>query len=264
MPYCIRCGAKIPEDEKARFCPNCGAPLPQKARQSMAEKRKKELTRVAPLERRLILASFMALLCIFATCLGTLAKIEDKEAQDIISDFNEIENILQKAGIQFIFGNNMMYCLVMFIPFVGPVGGFYVLYSTGRVLAALSQVQGYNPLFLFLMVMVCPHAWLEYISYSLAISESVWLSFFIIKYRYGGLRFEVANAVKYISLCAVLLLAGAIIEMAIITSASEIAPIKSLQFSVMPENLWVQSICQMKNQNLESSLFFWRLLQFQS
>ena len=216
---------KLPEDEEAKFCPNCGAPLPQEMRRDIAKKRERELLRVAPLRRRLILASFIFLLCVLATCFGTLAKIEEAEAQDRISKFNEIEEILQIAGIQLIFGNNMMYCLAMFIPFVGPAGGFYVLYSTGRFLAALGRVQGYNPLFLFLMVMACPHAWLEYISYSLAISESIWLSFFIIKYRYRGLRVEIINATKCISLCAILLLAGAIIEMALITSASKIAPI---------------------------------------
>jgi len=225
MPYCVRCGAKLPEDEEARFCPNCGAPLPEEVRRDIAKKRERELLRVAPLGRRLMLASFIFLLCMLVTCFGTLTRIEEGEAQAIVNDFNEIEKILQKVGIQLIFGNNMMYCLVMFIPFVGPAGGFYVLYSTGKVLAALSHVQGYNPLFLFLMVMACPHAWLEYISYSLAISESIWLSFFIIKYRYRGLRVEIINAVKCISLCAILLLAGAVIEMALITSVSKIAPI---------------------------------------
>ena len=27
MPYCTRCGIKLPDDKEARFCPNCGAPI---------------------------------------------------------------------------------------------------------------------------------------------------------------------------------------------------------------------------------------------
>ena len=130
-----------------------------------------------------------------------------------------MEDVLQTAGIQLIFGNNMMYCLVMFIPFVGPIGGFYVLYSTGRVLAAWSSVLGADPILLFLSLLIYPHAWLEYASYSLAVSESMWLSFYVLKYRFRGLRAEAINAAKYISICTGLLLAGALVEMALITLA---------------------------------------------
>jgi len=156
--------------------------------------------------------------------MGALSKVNYSEAQVIIEDFEKMEDALQTAGIQLIFGNNMMYCLVMFIPFAGPIGGLYVLYSTGKVLAAWSSTLGTDPMLLFLSLMIYPHAWMEYVSYSLAVSESMWLSFCMLKYRFRGLRAEIINTAKYISICAVLLLIGAFIEVALITLATSSIP----------------------------------------
>jgi len=221
MPYCTRCGIKLPEDEEARFCPNCGAPIFHKARGYAKDEREaRRSLPVASRKNRLLVFLFAFFLCIVVTSIGALSKIDNLEAQVIIEDFKRIEEMLQTAGIQLIFGNNMMYCLVMFIPFVGPIGGFYVLYSTGKILAALSSVLGVDPMLLFLNLLIYPHAWLEYSAYSLAISESMWLSFYALKYGFRGLRTEAVNAAKHISICVVLLLSGAFVEMALITLVS--------------------------------------------
>jgi len=225
MPYCTRCGIKLPEDKEARFCPNCGAPILLGMHGYIkVKKEKREPLHAVSHKSRFL--SFLAILflCVLVTSAGALSRIDGSQAQLIFEDFKEIEKMLRTAGVQLIFGNNMMYCLSMFIPFIGPISGFYVLYSTGRILAALSNVLGTDPLLLFLSLMIYPHAWLEYVSYSLAISESVWLSFYMFKYRFKGLRNEAINAAKYISICAVFLLAGAIIEMSLITSAGTFIP----------------------------------------
>jgi len=47
----------------------------------------------------------------------------------------------------------------------------------------------------------------------------MWLSFHVLKFRLKGIRAEMMNAAKLISICAVLLLAGAFIEMALIKLA---------------------------------------------
>ena len=225
MPYCTRCGIKLPEDKEARFCPNCGAPIISSIGGYVdLEKEKRKPLRGASRRSRFILFLAILFLCILVTSAGALSSVDNSQAQLIAKDFKEMEKMLQTAGIQLIFGNNMMYCLAMFIPFIGPISGFYVLYSTGRVLAALGCVLGTDPLLLFLNLMIYPHAWLEYVSYSLAISEGIRLSFYILKYRFRGLKVEIANVAKYISLCAVLLLLGAFIEMMLITSASSMIP----------------------------------------
>jgi len=226
MPYCTRCGIKLPEDEEARFCPNCGAPIFFKTpRYAGYEKKAIRPLKAASRKNRFLTFLFALFLCVTVTSAGALSKIDNSEAQLIIENFEKVEEMLQTAGVQLIFGNNMMYCLAMFIPFVGPIGGFYVLYSTGKVLAALSSILGTDPMLLFLSLLIYPHAWLEYVSYSLAVSESIWLSSYALKYRFKGLRAEAVNAAKYISICAILLLAGAFVEMALITLVPSSIPV---------------------------------------
>jgi len=215
MPYCVKCGMKLPEDEEARFCPNCGAPIREVYRRVKAE----EIRPISGL-KRLFLFSAILFLCLFVTSAGALSSVNITEAKMIVKDFNEIEEIIKKVGVRLIFGNNLMYCLIMFIPFIGPISGFYVLYSTGRILAAIGRTVGANPLILFMSIMIFPHAWLEYISYSLAITESILLSIYVVKYRFRGVRAEASNAAKYIAICSILLLIGAAIEMLLISTFS--------------------------------------------
>ena len=215
MPYCTKCGMKLPEDEEARFCPNCGAPIREVYRRIEAE----EIRPISGLKRSLLFFAVL-LLCLIVTSAGALSNVNITEAKTIVKDFNEMEEIIKKVGVRLIFGNNLMYCLVMFIPFIGPISGFYVLYSTGKVLAAISQTVGANPLILFMSIMIFPHAWLEYISYSLAITESILLSIYIVKYKFRGVRAEAMNVAKYIAVCSILLLLGAVIEMALISTFS--------------------------------------------
>jgi len=215
MPYCTKCGMKLPEDEEARFCPNCGAPIRVVYRRIEAE----EIRPISGLKRSLLFFAVL-LLCLIVTSAGALSNVNVTEAKTIVKDFNEMEEIIKKVGVRLIFGNNLMYCLVMFIPFIGPISGFYVLYSTGKVLAAISQTVGANPLILLMSIMIFPHAWLEYISYSLAITEGILLSIYILKYRFRGVRAEAMNVAKYIAVCSILLLIGAAIEMMLISSFS--------------------------------------------
>ena len=215
MPYCTKCGMKLPEDEEVRFCPNCGAPIREVYRRVEAE----EIRPISGL-KRLLLFSAVLLLCLIVTSAGALSNVNVTEAKTIVKDFNEMEEIIRKVGVRLIFGNNLMYCLIMFIPFIGPIGGFYVLYSTGKVLAAISRTVGANPLILLMSIMIFPHAWLEYISYSLAITEGILLSIYILKYRFRGVRAEAMNVAKYIAVCSILLLIGAAIEMMLISSFS--------------------------------------------
>jgi hypothetical protein len=62
-----------------------------------------------------------------------------------------------------------------------------------------------------------PVAWLEYAAYSTAISESIWL---IKSFFQKRLNNEFRTACIFISICAILLLIGAIVETLIIVLAS--------------------------------------------
>jgi len=221
MVYCTKCGTRLPEDEQAKFCPSCGAPIALRLDYTIPTRPSAEKKpRTAALRSRLIVTLIVFALCVGVTSAGTLAKVESSEAQGIVQEWEKVEEALETAGVQIIFGNNLMYCLVMFIPVLGPLNGFYVLYSTGKVLAAFGSTAGADPLLLFLSLFIYPHTWLEYVSYSLAISESLWLLFLTLKHRLRGFRGELSNASRAIAICTVLLLLGAFAEIALISVSS--------------------------------------------
>jgi hypothetical protein len=137
-----------------------------------------------------------------------------------MQDFDSLQEALMVAGIQIIFGNNLMYCLIMFVPLLGSIFGFYVLYSTGWVLSALGVAVGTNPALLFLALLIYPHFWLEYFSYGLAVSEGFWIVYMARKGGIKGLKKECMDATKVVTLCMILLLLGAFTEMLLISLSS--------------------------------------------
>jgi len=206
MSYCPRCGAKIPEKD-AKFCPNCGAVI-------LHRKIKRRIFSIGTLQDRIIVFLIVFLLCVLATAIGVLVRVERSEAQNIVQEMNKIENAVEVVGVQLIFGNNLMYALAMFIPIVGPGFGFYVLYNTGRILAAYSAISKINPLFTFLFLFSLPFTWMEYISYTLAISESIWMTYAIIKRNFKN---ELMTMSIIIVICNILLLFGALIEASLLS-----------------------------------------------
>jgi hypothetical protein len=79
---------------------------------------------------------------------------------------------------------------------------------TGIGISAIASVQGVPPLLLLLSLAIFPHTWLEFASYSIAISESIWL----LRKLLRGQWHELKNTAILVGLCAILLLTGAIIE----------------------------------------------------
>jgi uncharacterized membrane protein SpoIIM required for sporulation len=174
--------------------------------------------RVGTLKNRVIVMVVVMVICFAVTSLGTLERVESSEAQDILQDMNGLEEMLKVAGVQIIFGNNLMHCLIMSVPALGPFYGLYILHSTGKVLAAIGSAVGTDPLSLFITLLIYPTTWMEYFSYSLAISESTWLLYSVVRRGFRGLKDESTNAAKVVVVCAVLLLLGAFVEMSIISS----------------------------------------------
>jgi len=154
-------------------------------------------------------------LAVLVTASGMLIPINQEEAELINNNLNQtVGSLSQKGGIvQFIFGNNFMICLLMFIPILGPLFGFYALFNTGIVINAISIAEGYPSGLVFVALFLTPVAWIEYAAYSTAISESIWLFKRLLEKR--G-KIELKITCLFISICAVLLLLGAIIETIII------------------------------------------------
>jgi uncharacterized membrane protein SpoIIM required for sporulation len=150
------------------------------------------------------------------TLIGSFTPIDPQEASQIINDLNQTVNSLNESGalMQFILGNNFFICLLMFVPVVGPLFGFYTLFNTGTVISAVAIAGGYPSIVAFVTLFLTPVAWLEFAAYSIAIAESIWLFRRILKGR--GVH-ELKNACLFVSISAVLLLLAAVIETALIS-----------------------------------------------
>ena len=153
----------------------------------------------SPKLKRILLIIFFFFLSLIVTIAGVLTPLSHDEA---ISINQEFEQALPDITLQYIFGNNFMICLIMFVPFAGPVFGFYALYNTGVIIAASSIAQYQSPIINFLFLVILPVFWLEFLAYSTAMSESVWLIWRAIQHK--GKK-ELMNACILISFCACLL-----------------------------------------------------------
>lgn len=167
--------------------------------------------------KRIVTIIILFIAAVIASVLGTLTQLTAQDAQTINNDLNSTVSSLEANGalLQYIFGNNFEITLIMFIPFIGPIFGLYVLYNTGVAIVAQTMAQSFqlSPTAVFFSLFLTPVAWLEFIAYSTAMAANVWLSYRIVQ---GSWRHELSNTTKFIAICAILLLSGAIIETALI------------------------------------------------
>ena len=163
--------------------------------------------------KRIITIIVFFLIGIIVTCVGTLTPLSKQEAEEINQD---LENLRKNVSVQYIFGNNLLICLVMFIPIVGPIFGLYALYNTGVVIEAqvvAASTTGISPILVFFVLFLFPFTWLEFISYSTAFAESVWI---IRRFTQGLGRKEIKNTAVLIAIVTIFLLVGAVIETVLI------------------------------------------------
>ncbi len=158
------------------------------------------------------LAFFLAALVVSVA--GALTPLTDEEANTLNQSFQNTSGVIDSLPLTskatYILGNNLFICLVAFIPLFGIFFELLVLYDTGLVVAA--QVHGLansNPALTLLTLVILPFGLLEFISYSIGMNESVWLTWRII---HKHTRREIANAAKLVALVALFLLVAAFIE----------------------------------------------------
>jgi len=172
-------------------------------------------TNASPRRKRIYSTIAVLIVAVVITVIGSLMPVDAQEAEQINSNLNETVTTLKENGalMQYIFGNNLFICLLMFIPVVGPLLGCYVLFNTGTVIGAIAAAEGYPLILAFVALFLTPVAWLEFAAYSVSMSESVWLFRRILQGR--GKR-EFRNTCLFITICAVLLIVGAVVETMII------------------------------------------------
>jgi len=163
----------------------------------------------------------IALVFVAAVLITTVASVVPVEKQEATKTTDQLRNTIQTLKdndmlLQYIFGNNFMITLLMFVPFAGPLIGGYVLFNTGLVVGSIAVSQDTSPLLSMAELFLTPIAWLEYIVYAMAMAASIWLSWRILQNRS---RHEMVNTAKFMSLSAVILFVAAVIETAIIYAA---------------------------------------------
>lgn len=170
----------------------------------------------SPRRKRILSTIAVLIVALVITAVGSFTPMKGQDANQISNDLNQTVTSLKDQDVlmQYIFGNNFFICLLMFIPIIGPLLGFYVLYNTGTVVSAVATAGGYPSIVAFIALFLTPVAWLEFAAYSTAMSESIWLFRRILQ---GRGKHEFKNACLFIALCAFVLVLGAIVETALIS-----------------------------------------------
>jgi hypothetical protein len=152
-----------------------------------------------------------------------LVQLPPQEAQMIYDQLNQTvtENTASGTLIPAIFINNFSLCLLMFIPFAGIAIGLFILFSTGMAFRAVFDVQAASGLSgaasaeiqastaILVLVMVGAVFLLEYVSYAIGMTESVWLARRIMQKQW---RRELKYLAITIGIVALLLIVGAVVE----------------------------------------------------
>jgi Stage II sporulation protein M len=156
------------------------------------------------------------IVAVLVTIVGSFVPVSASDAEQINKDLNQTVTTMQAQGslVQYIFGNNFLITLVMFIPVIGPVLGLFIMFNTGNVVGAIATSGGYSPIIALIALVITPVFWLEFAAYSTAMAESVWLFRRLLQGR--GLR-ELRNMTIFVTITAVILALSAVIETALIS-----------------------------------------------
>lgn len=175
-------------------------------------------TKASTRRKRILSVAAIFVVAVIVTLVGTQVPIDQQQANQISKDLNQTVTLLENNGVlaQYIFGNNFLICLLMFVPIIGPLLGLFIMFNTGTVIGAIAKSGGYPPIIALVALFLTPVAWLEFASYSTAMAESVWLLRRFLQRR--GFR-ELRVTTIFIAITAVILAVSAIIEVALIALA---------------------------------------------
>jgi hypothetical protein len=164
----------------------------------------------SPRRKRIYSTIIIFVIAVLLTIIGSLVPLSAQDAKQISNGVNQTLTTNQANGTlpEYIFLNNFYICLLMFVPVIGPILGFLILFDTGMAMGAIASVQGYSPFLGFALLVITPVFWLEFTSYSIGITESIWLFRRLLQGRWRELK----NTGILIGICAILLVVGAIVE----------------------------------------------------
>jgi len=163
---------------------------------------------------------FFAILVILLGLGATAVPTNPAEAKAI---YDQLQN--EPYTVTAIFGNNFFYCMIVFIPVIGPIFAGLIVFHTGILIANIASATGVNSFRLFTTTLMFPHAWLELFAYSFAMSQSIILTkIFLRSIRRSSYRkyfqHELVRTCITITVIALLLILAAIIEVVLIALVS--------------------------------------------
>ena len=156
---------------------------------------------------------------------GSSITLSSEDAFAISDQLNQTlnEHRANNTLTYYIFQNNFLICLLMFVPIVGAALGMFILFETGIALSAIAATQGFPTWLAFASLVVTPVFWLEFAAYSIAMASSVWLFRRIFQLSRPGGREIMVRELKWTGIsiagCAGLLVLGAVVEVLIINFA---------------------------------------------
>jgi uncharacterized membrane protein SpoIIM required for sporulation len=167
-------------------------------------------TNASSKRKRIYSTIIILVIGVFLLVIGSLVKISPQDATQLTNRLNQTlpSHQFSASNVEIIFSHNLYICLLEFVPVIGPVWGFLSFFATGIGISAIASVKGYPLLLVLLNLAILPHTWLEFASYSIAITESIWLFRRLLQGRWRELK----NTAILIGLCAILLLIAAVIE----------------------------------------------------
>ncbi|MCW3995319.1 MAG: stage II sporulation protein M [Candidatus Bathyarchaeota archaeon] len=166
------------------------------------------------MEKRIYSAGIVFAFAVLAMVIGSLIPLSPQDAQQLSEQFNQ--TIRQNGvNVPFIFANNFSIDLLMFVPVIGPVLGFLILFNTGLVGGALVVTEGL-PSYTALFIVATPVFWLEFAAYTIAMTESIWLFRRLLQGRWREIKWTAIA----IGVCAGLLIISAIVEVWLINALS--------------------------------------------
>jgi hypothetical protein len=178
-------------------------------------------TKLSTRRKRIYSFIFILAITVLVTILGTFVPTTAQQSKDITNSLNQTVTGGKAAGTlaPSIFINNFSLCLLMFLPLVGSIIGLAILFNTGYYIGAELRYQGsttttgaaasVQPSTAILALVLVGVTFLcEYLSYSIGITESVWLFRRLMQKRWGELKYTGI----LIGVVAALLATGAIVE----------------------------------------------------
>ena len=176
----------------------------------------------SPRRKRIYSAIFVFALTLVTMGAGFAVPVSPEFAQEIYNQLNQTVTEGNATGTlaASIFTNNFLLCLAMFIPLAGIGIGLFIMFSTGLAFRAVLEAQlamgvsttppvafDFSTAILALALVGITFV-AEFVSYTIGMTESVWLFRRLTQRRFRELKITA----KLIGVVALLLTIGALIE----------------------------------------------------